>query len=83
MSPDAGAERAPKQAKHLELVYLARLARIKNLVHALRALRDVQGEVRFHLYGPKDDPDYWAKCEEILTRLPDNVRVESKGALPA
>ena len=82
VSPDAPTEREPKQAKHLNLVHLSRLGRIKNLAHALRALREVRGEVRFDLYGPKEDPDYWAECETILATLPDSILVEWKGALP-
>jgi glycosyltransferase involved in cell wall biosynthesis len=82
-SPGAGADRAPKRPGRLDVVYLARLARIKNLVHVLRALGDVRGEVRLDLYGPKDDPEYWTECEEAIAALPDHVRVEWKGALPA
>ncbi|HIK83716.1 MAG TPA: glycosyltransferase family 1 protein [Myxococcales bacterium] len=83
VSPATSSERRQKQAGHLELIYLARLARIKNLTHALEALRKVRGEVRFDLYGPKDDPDYWIECEAVVETLPDNIRVEWKGSLPS
>jgi glycosyltransferase involved in cell wall biosynthesis len=83
VTPEAGHARKPKESGRLELVYLARLARIKNLVHALEALRGVRGEVRFDLYGPQDDPEYWTECEAALAKLPDNIRVEWKGSLPS
>lgn len=83
VSTVASTERRQKQAGQLELVYLARLARIKNLTHALEALRKVRGEVRFDLYGPKDDPDYWIECEAAVATLPSNIRVEWKGSLPS
>lgn len=82
-SPDVGSARAPKLANRLDLIYLARLARVKNLIHALRALCNVRGEVRFDLYGPKDDPAYWVECEAAIAELPENIRVEWKDSLPA
>jgi glycosyltransferase involved in cell wall biosynthesis len=82
ISRETGVEREPKQTNTLKLVHLARLGRIKNLIHVLRALRKVRGDIQFDVYGPKEDPEYWAECEAIIATLPDNVIVEWKGALP-
>lgn len=68
-----------KAAGSLRLVYLARVHPHKNLYHALRALRRVQGKVEFSIYGPLEDPAYWAECKREIRALPENISVEYRG----
>lgn len=61
------------------LVSVARIAPEKNTLFALECLKNVQGPVRFHLYGPVYDEGYWAKCRAVIAALPAHVQVEHKG----
>lgn len=71
---DAG-ERLPKKPGQLVVAFLGRIARIKNLDLAIRALRDVEGDVTFNVYGPIEDRAYWAECLALTAALPRGVRL--------
>jgi glycosyltransferase involved in cell wall biosynthesis len=74
--------RADKQPGHLELLFLGRIAPMKNLEMGLEALRKVTGRVRFSIYGPVDDRAYWELCKRLIKQLPDNVQAEYRGEVP-
>jgi glycosyltransferase involved in cell wall biosynthesis len=66
----------------LRLTFLSRISRKKNLDYALRVLAMVSVPVRFTIYGPMEDPKYWAECQEAATVLPDHISVEWYGPVP-
>lgn len=66
-----------------KLVYIARIAPIKNLLFALHMLRNIVGEIEFDIYGPIENKEYWSKCEETMKMLPRNINVHYHGILPA
>jgi glycosyltransferase involved in cell wall biosynthesis len=63
------------------LVFIGRLAPVKNLHSVLTALVGLSGPVEFDIYGPVEDGAYWAKCQQIIGRLPSHVRVAYGGEL--
>jgi glycosyltransferase involved in cell wall biosynthesis len=65
----------------LELVFLSRIARMKNLEFAIAALERVQGNVTLDIYGPIEDVQYWADCQHAADRLPPTVRIHYRGVL--
>jgi glycosyltransferase involved in cell wall biosynthesis len=76
-----------KSVKHkgeLQLFFLSRISRVKNLHYALEALSGVDGSYRveFDLYGNVEDAQYWEKCLELISSLPAHIRVRHKGELP-
>jgi glycosyltransferase involved in cell wall biosynthesis len=80
---DLKAEFSPGQkvAGRLDIVFLSRICRMKNLAGALRMLQGLQGEVRMNIYGPKEESDYWRECEAIIDTLPANIRIKYCGAV--
>jgi glycosyltransferase involved in cell wall biosynthesis len=77
---------SPKVAEEIggaacRLAYLGRIARVKNLDYALRALRSVRAPVQFDIFGPISEPDYWAACGRIIDTLPANVKVRHLGSI--
>lgn len=80
---DLGADIAVKRKKigQLDIIFLSRICRKKNLDGALSMLSGLRGKVRLHIYGPKEDPDYWHACHVIIDRLPANIEVEYCGAV--
>lgn len=68
-----------KEPDSLELISVARIAIEKNTHLAIRSLARVSGQVRYHLYGPIYDDDYWARCQEEISKLPETVSVLSHG----
>jgi glycosyltransferase involved in cell wall biosynthesis len=66
----------------LEIVFLSRIARMKNLDFALTLLQDIRGEIQFDIYGPMEDRSYWHECKRLIGLLPPNIRVNYAGAVP-
>jgi len=63
-------------------VWIGRIARVKNLVGALRLLSGVHnGTAHIDLYGPIEDQDYWRQCLEATAGLPANVTFTYHGEL--
>ena len=71
----------PKQVGAVHIAFFSRIARNKNLHGALAVLARVSVQVRFDIYGPKEDIEYWAECERLIAQLPTNVVATYKGAL--
>lgn len=65
----------------LRAVFVSRISPMKNLLVALETLRNVQQPVLYHIYGPIEDREYWAKCEAVIDTLPSHIQVEHKGEL--
>ncbi len=61
------------------LVFLSRIARMKNLAFALQQLAQVQGEITFDIYGPKEDEAYWRTCQQRIADLPENITASYLG----
>lgn len=65
----------------LKAVFVSRISPMKNLLVALKMLKTVKEPVLYHIYGPIEDLEYWAKCEAVISALPSHVQVEHKGEL--
>ncbi|HKJ31773.1 MAG TPA: glycosyltransferase [Balneolales bacterium] len=66
----------------LKILFLSRISYKKNLDGALKILKKVRGNIQFDIYGPIEDSVYWQKCQETISDLPENVKVEYKGMVP-
>lgn len=73
---DPAPERDPRR-----LIYLSRLTPKKNLLFALEVLRGLPFPVSLDIYGPREDPVYWAQCEALMGQLPPHVQVAYRGAV--
>lgn len=58
----------------LRICFLSRISPKKNLDFALRVLESVKVPVEFTIYGPIEDASLWAECQQLIGRLPPNVR---------
>lgn len=65
----------------LEIIFLSRISRMKNLDGALKMLNGLNGQVKFNIYGPMEDKEYWLECEQIISNLPKNINVRYRGAV--
>jgi glycosyltransferase involved in cell wall biosynthesis len=68
-----------KKPGSLRLVSVGRIAPEKNTLFAIERLRNVQGDVRFDLYGTVYDQAYYKRCVEAVAALPPNVTVKWHG----
>lgn len=75
--------KSSKNINTLSLFFLSRISRVKNLHYALHVLKTIQSTftVTYDIYGNIEDKDYWQECEEIISALPTNIKVNYKGEL--
>ena len=73
--------RSEKTPGHLKMIFLSRIDRKKNLVGALKILREASGNIEFDIYGPLEDEDYWAECQKVIELLPPNVIARYRGSV--
>ncbi|OZM56409.1 hypothetical protein CIB95_11585 [Lottiidibacillus patelloidae] len=66
----------------LEVVYISRITKVKNLLLALEALNNVKGVVNFNIYGPISDNEYWDTCKKFIAKMKSNIIVKYHGSLP-
>src|SRR5690606_7370169 len=61
----------------VRLVSVARISKAKGTLKAFEALSQLHSskEIQYDIYGPIYDQTYWEKCQEIMERLPENIRV--------
>ena len=65
----------------LKLVYISRLVRKKNVLFAIQQIKKCKTKIRFDIYGPIEDQDYWKECKRELSDCPENVIIEYQGAI--
>jgi glycosyltransferase involved in cell wall biosynthesis len=70
-----------KEPGRLNMIFLSRICRMKNLELALDVLNEVKGHVSLHIYGPVEDVDYWKRCQRMFRKLPGNVEVSYLGTV--
>lgn len=72
-----------KKLGELKMVSVARIAPEKNTLYALESLKHCnKGQIIYDMYGPVYEEEYWKKCQEVITDLPSNVKVNYKGSIP-
>jgi glycosyltransferase involved in cell wall biosynthesis len=79
--PDPVIDRPSKSPGRARFVFVSRVARMKNLHHALRALEGVSGDVSLDVYGTADDEPYLRECQEAARRVPPNVSIRFHGPI--
>jgi glycosyltransferase involved in cell wall biosynthesis len=72
----------PPSSKALRVVFAARIAKKKNLDFALRVISQTTLPLHFTIIGPVQDAAHFAECQRQIDRLPENVTVDVKGAMP-
>ena len=76
---DAAEVHEKKATNICKLVFLSRISRKKNLLGAIESLKSVHGNIVFDIYGPIEDPGYWAECCGLSKQLPGNVTIKYRG----
>lgn len=66
----------------LRICFVSRISPMKNLEFALRVLKEANVPLRFDIYGPVEDKEYAARCLDIASLMPADVRVQFMGPVP-
>ncbi len=79
--PMADLDRSRERDGPLRVVFISRIVPMKNLVGALEILTQVKTRVTFDIYGTREDPEYWRRCEALMRSLPAHVQATYRGVL--
>lgn len=66
----------------LKVVFLSRVAPMKNLRFVAKVLSRISAQVECDVFGVISDLEYWNSVRRILAELPPNVTVTYKGPVP-
>ena len=80
-SQDFGCAVLPKNERIFKAVFVSRISQMKNLLGAIEMLAKAREPVVYDIYGPKEDEQYWAACQERIKILPSHIQVNYKGVL--
>jgi glycosyltransferase involved in cell wall biosynthesis len=72
--------RAPREDV-VRLVFIGRIARVKNLDYAIKVLGAVKTRVALDIHGPVQDGEYWEECRRLIASLPANATITYKGEI--
>lgn len=72
-----------KQENELDLFFLSRISKVKNLHYALEVLSKVSSSytISYSIYGNIEDEAYWQHCLSIIKKLPPHIKVVYKGEI--
>lgn len=70
-----------KHPRSLRVVFVSRIARMKNLTQAIRIINSLPDEIVFDIFGPVDDSLYWRECQSLILEAPPNVSIRYNGPL--
>ena len=68
-----------KEQGKIKLVFIARIHPMKNLLFAIRILKDVKADVVYNIYGPVEDSIYWENCKKEIDALAPNIKINYCG----
>lgn len=66
----------------LRVIFLSRIAPMKNLEYALRVIGASSVPIMFDIYGMVDDETYWERCRNLMAQMPAHVQAAYHGPLP-
>lgn len=75
-------QKPEKKSGAARLVFLSRVMHKKNVLHTLKILPGIEGEIEFDIYGPLEDAAYWAECQRLIAKMPANIKVAHRGSIP-
>lgn len=74
-------EESIKVQKQLNIIFISRITKVKNLKFAIEQSMKLDGLVNFDIYGPISDELYWEDCLSLIEKAPENISINYKGSI--
>lgn len=78
---DANKYRISKQKGEIRIIFFSRIHPKKNLKYALEVILNAKCRCQFDIYGPIEKEEYWNECKNVISGMPENVKVNYCGYL--
>lgn len=69
----------PKIVNQLNIIFISRISRKKNLSYAIELVAELKGNIQFSIYGTMEDVGYWNECQKLIDGLPSNIQCNYMG----
>ena len=79
--PEERLDKKRKANEQLALGFISRIHPKKNLLFLLEVLQGISSFLKLNIWGPVEDENYWEKCQQTISQLPDNIQVAYEGVL--
>lgn len=66
---------------NLNICFVGRIVENKNLCFAIEVIENVNCNIKFDIYGPKEDMEYWNRCKKRIDNCPPNISIHYKGVI--
>lgn len=76
-------QHSSKDVNVLKVLFVGRLARVKNLHWAISMFKNIRGRLFMSIYGLLEDEKYWNECRQLISELPSNITVEYFSPIPS
>ena len=76
---DAPAPATRHESESLRVVFLSRIAPMKNLDFALEVMKRVRVPMVFDIYGIISDESYWRSCSDKIKEMPEHIKANYFG----
>lgn len=73
--------RSPKVENELNIIFISRITKVKNIKFAIEQITKLEGKVKFDIYGPVSDDEYWKECLDLIEKSPSNIVVKYNGSI--
>ena len=70
-----------KKPASLKIATISLITIKKNIHFLIELIKRINIPVTYDIYGPKKDADYWSQCQQLIERLPENIKVNYKGVV--
>lgn len=62
-----------------KFVFISRIHPKKNLLKAIKYIKNIKGKIIFDIFGPIEDIDYWEKCEREIKSMSSDISINYRG----
>ncbi len=62
-----------------KFVFISRIHPKKNLLKAIKYIKNIKGKITFDIFGPIEDIDYWEKCEREIKSMSSDMSINYRG----
>jgi glycosyltransferase involved in cell wall biosynthesis len=69
------------EGEPLRLAFVGRISPVKGLDFALDVLAKVPAPVRYDIFGPQSEAEYWQACQRKISAMPSHIDVRYRGEI--
>lgn len=70
-----------KEEGRVRIIFISRIVPNKNVLYAIKLVKQLESMVLFDIYGPIENKEYWEKCKKEMNFCKGNISIHYCGQL--